>query len=296
MTTDTATFASVMHVRQVDETRRAAQLDKLKAQAQDASVFDEEDPPYIFDLVASTNAVDTYGTQMMPSTLRNYSKDGAAGVSLLYGHVKRDIPHGRTFDGSYHDARHPIGPHVRLSAFMARNVTLNGRDNNDLIRLVRMGQLADTSISFYGERIVCSLDGKPMLDLFDVLSGGSSKDDCVHIPGMQYDWQGERKTAIGQVEDAHLSEVSLVFDGSTPGAAVVKATRMVEASRLDRHTIEQVEKRFRTHIRGATRVFASATPQTRSVGPHIVTIRPPDETLDYAPSLPPLDAAYLHGS
>src|SRR5436305_1037672 len=63
-------------------------IDKMRAQAQDPSVFDEGKLPYVFDLVSSTNQLDSHGTRMQPSTLKNYVADASAGVALLYGHNK----------------------------------------------------------------------------------------------------------------------------------------------------------------------------------------------------------------
>jgi len=56
--------------------------------------------------------------------------------------------------------------------------------------------------------------------------------------------------ATAWVHDAELSEVSSVFDGATPGAAIIKAQTEAEAGRLNARQIALLESRYRVALPG----------------------------------------------
>jgi hypothetical protein len=55
----------------------------------------------------------------------------------------------------------------------------------------------------------------------------------------------QRVLCTADVEDAHLSEVSAVYDGATPGASVLKAVQEAEAGRMKPEIAEMIRFRFR---------------------------------------------------
>jgi hypothetical protein len=70
--------------------------------------------------------------------------------------------------------------------------------------------------------------------------------DCPHVAGMKYDIQGGGQVvATVGVDNARLAEVSAVFDGATPDATILKATRMIEAGELKPDAVRMLEARYR---------------------------------------------------
>jgi hypothetical protein len=76
--------------------------------------------------------------------------------------------------------------------------------------------------------------------------------ECRHWPLMKYevehDGQSETVTCTADVEDAHLAEVSGVYKGSTPGAAIGKAEREAKDGRLSPEVRRMLETRFQIHL------------------------------------------------
>ncbi|MCO5181110.1 MAG: hypothetical protein M9896_13805 [Candidatus Promineofilum sp.] len=57
-----------------------------------------------------------------------------------------------------------------------------------------------------------------------------------------------RQQCTVAIHDANLSEVSLVYDGATPGAMILKAEQEAEAGRLSPVMIRQIEKQYRVKL------------------------------------------------
>jgi hypothetical protein len=246
-------YADVVFNHPAALTTRASSAELLalaKGQhALDPSVFDDH-PPFFSQAEISSNRVDAYFTRMHETSLRNYAADAQAGISVLNSHLSRQLGFGRSISGEY------IGPggngvaRVLSDFYTVPGINLNGVNTDDLILGIRSGLVKDVSIGFYGGTWRCSVCG---LDLWDW--------DCSHVPGMSYtplDKQGnptEPVLCVGWVEDARLAEYSLVYDGATPGAAVLKAQQEADGGRLRPEAARVIEARYRVALPGTARVF-----------------------------------------
>ncbi len=140
-------------------------------------------------------------------------------------------------------------------------------DTDPFITRVRGGIAKDVSIGFYpledgtGQpfQFRCSLCGRDML----------RDPGCEHIPGVPYpiyDSDGNQtgeQMATAWVHNAHLAEVSPVYDGATPGAGIIKATQEAEAGRLRPEVARMLEARYRSMgltLFGAQHVWTAAEP------------------------------------
>jgi hypothetical protein len=214
-------------------------MQRAKERAHDPAIF-ETNAPYFFAAEISNNRLDAYFTRMAPSSLQNYAKDSEAGVSFQNSHITRQLGLGATLSGQYTES----GDIVRVTSDI---FTISGLDDTEsfLVKM-RAGIARDVSIGFHGGEFRCSICG---LDLFDW--------DCWHFPGVTYSVEdrnekGEvvavrEEVAIAWIEDAHLSEVSIVYDGATPGCGILKATRDIEAGRMK----PEIANSIRTAYRGA---------------------------------------------
>lgn len=243
---------------------------ELLSQVYDADAL-EDTPLFMFTAAASTGQVDTYNTRMLPSSLKNYAADAQRGLSLQNSHRTDELPLGRTFDGRYVGTQGNGQNRAEFDIFMPHGLTLNSVATDDVIRGIRLGVIRDVSVGFYGGSVRCSICGKDMMtDLWSLLFGGGYSDDesvdpdvpCWHMPGLEYasrnkrgDPTGEREVAVGEIDDAHCAELSLVFDGATPGAGIingrrcltlVKAERMAHMGVLTRQDASAVLSRFRS--------------------------------------------------
>jgi len=242
----------------------------------------EHGVPYTNTAWASNELVDSYGTRMRPTSLRNYADDATNGISLQNSHKTDELPLGRTYLGRYKSGRAPTPSRTEMDFFIPPGLNISGVNTSDVIKAIDYGSVRDVSIGFYGGNLMCSMDGKPMLrDLMSLLMFGGSDDDdvrdpnmpCAHLPGVEYNVRdsagkktGERAVAVGEVEGAHCAELSLVFDGATPMASIAgrsapvfhKAFRMAEMEILPKEVALSLEARYRG-VRfptlTATRVF-----------------------------------------
>lgn len=230
----------------------------------------EHGVPYLNTAWASNELVDSYGTRMRASTLRNYADDASNGIALQNSHRTNELPLGRTFRGRYRAGKSESASPSRteMDFFIPPGLNVSGVNTSDVIKAIDYGSVRDVSIGFYGGELRCSLDGKPMMrDLMSLLKFGSDDDEtrdpdapCGHLPGMQYvvrDANGkktaEKAVAVGDVEGAHCAELSLVFDGATPMAQIAgrsapvffKAYRMAEMDILPRSIALALEARYR---------------------------------------------------
>ncbi len=218
-----------------------------KAQrALDPAIF-EEFEPYFWAAEISSNRIDAYYTRMMPSSLRNYAADAAAGVAFQDSHRTDGLI--RTFGHSL-TGRYVEDGGEDAAITLADFYTLRGMDPqiDGFINKARAGITRDVSIGFYGGRIICSICGKDMWRDWS----------CPHIPGIEYEVtstneetgneQRRMVLALGLVEDAHLAEVSVVYDGATPGAAILKAQAEAERGRIKPEAIRLIEQRYRLRL------------------------------------------------
>ena len=216
--------------------------------------FDEailaERPPFFWLAEISSNRLDAYYTRMAPTTLRNFAIEAAEGVTFQNSHRFMELGLGRSLTGTYEEA----GDVARVLAefYTVPGLRLSGVGTDDFIAGVRSGLVHDVSVGFYGGQFRCSLCGRDMLRDWD----------CWHVPGMMYDVRDPlgnvtgQEMAIAWVEDAHLSEVSAVYDGATPGAAILKAQQEAEAGRLRAGQVTLLEARYRIRLPAARVVTA----------------------------------------
>lgn len=157
----------------------------------------------IIEILASNKNIDFYKTQKQDSTLNNYVNDAKQRVSFLDSHKHDSTGYGHTVDGRR------VGDDVFVDVAVLYNEKWNGNltyaKGEDLIFAMRHRPF-DVSVGFCNERIMCSIDGHNMMS-----------DDCEHLLGERVKIGTKEVEAIGEIEDGHLTEVSLVYDGATPG-------------------------------------------------------------------------------
>lgn len=214
--------------------QRDALATKL-AQIGDADILDEYDP-FFWSAEISNNRIDSYSTWMMDSTLRNFRDDSIAGIGFLNSHRHNELPFGRSIDSTLdiESERH----RVLTDFYTLPNLNLNGIQTNDLIAGMRSGIINDVSVGFHGGEWWCDV------------CGGNYRDyqSCQHWAGMKVETKGGMVTVTVAIDDARLSEVSAVYDGATPDATILKATRAAEAGELDPKTRSVLEARYRTRF------------------------------------------------
>jgi hypothetical protein len=244
-------------VRQAD----TALLDAAKKRAPDPSIFDTY-PPFLWTSEISSDRLDAYYTVMdAGSTLPNYASDAAEGVAILIGHDTRSLPIGASLSGTLE--RLGDGARVTSDAYALLEPATDA-----VISRIRAGIARDISVGFStrGATCMCSICGRDMWRDWD----------CWHIPGFEYeksaagsDGSNGSKVmtlATGLIVDAHLSEYSLVYDGATPGAAVLQAQRAAEAGRMTVGQARLIEQRYRINLPGKRLIIQGGTMPPESNG------------------------------
>lgn len=214
-----------------------------------------EFPPFFFRAEISNDLLDSHFTHMSEKTLRNYAEDSNRGVAFLKGHNWRELPLGYSLDGTYEEST--------KKRVVSNFYTVTGlSETDDLIARMKTGLVRDVSVGFHGGMMLCDICG---LDFWD----------CRHYPGLKYETKEgdtvKTELATFTIEDARLSEVSAVFDGSTPEAMILKAQRAAKAGELTAEQVDLLEKRYRV-----------ALPATKShfVGVNVAPTALPDVTQD----------------
>lgn len=223
--------------------------------ALDPAIFEEREP-FFWHALISTDRLDSYFTRMRPSSLKNYAEDATAGVSFQNSHRTTELPIGRSIGGKYTGPGGNGIATTRADFYTLRGLQLTGLATDQFIDGVRSGIVKDVSIGFYGGTYRCTICGR----------NPSTDWDCWHYPGVEYELvdektgkkTGERTVATFDVEDAHLAEVSAVFDGSCPGAMITRAERLASEGRMPPLIARMIEERYRIHIPGAARSWAGA--------------------------------------
>lgn len=239
---DLWTLKIPIELREVDDqpaSSKAALLARVRELAPDPSVFEGENAvqPFLWRTTISTNKIDSYGTVMQPSTLKNFADDAARGVPVLESHNSYNLPIGRSLTGKYSGPQGTGLAKVLSDAYMTPGLS-NGRvSTDDMILGIRSGVYTDASVGFRGGEIICSICEAPMF-------GRGAK--CLHWPGETYtDADGNNpKVAIGRVENANLGEFSMVYDGATPDAMVDKIYRMVQSGDMDYPDVHRLQVRY----------------------------------------------------
>jgi hypothetical protein len=195
------------------------------------------------------------------STLRNIANDGRTGAAFMNSHrdgsmsAPAELPMGRTFSGRYEEYRDG-SRRALLGVYMLRGVQPNGASGpstDDLYRMIEGGQVSDVSVGLYGGERVCDVCGKELYS-YDRESGEYI---CKHAPGTSRkmtDEQREAQKGRGvpdglasySLVNAHLSEVSAVFDGAVPGAGFRKALALSRGGFFSPAEAAQAKKAYAT--------------------------------------------------
>lgn len=188
---------------------------------------------FLWDAEISNDLLDSHYTHMSETTLRNYAEDATRGVAFLKGHDRHSLPLGYSLTGEFQT----VGDKKRV---VAGFYTIRGlQDTNDLITRMEHSLLRDVSVGFHGGSATCDICGSEFWD-------------CRHFPGLKYEEKkGDTVSTIlatFTIEDARLSEVSGVFDGSTPDAMILKAQRHAASGLLTQEQVKILEGRYRVSL------------------------------------------------
>lgn len=243
--------------------------ESIKRQVLDPTVFNTV-KPFTFTAYGSNHALDAYSTQMQDSSLKNYAAEAKEGRSFLDSHRYRELPIGRTHDGTF---KAGSNKRAEMDVYMLPDsMAGRGGDTNSIIDHIRAGIYSDVSIGFAGGKMICSICDLEMVDSwYRWLMDEDTEEVCLHVAGVEYPKKGkdgkptgETELAIGKIEDAHLRELSVVYMGATPGAAIVKARSMAEYGMLppaDARVLERIYARERILFPTAQRTFLIPRPR-----------------------------------
>lgn len=215
------------------------------ATSRDHAALEGIEDPFVRSAEISSNRLDAYFTRMDPkTTLANYARDAAAGVSVLDSHDARKLAVGYSFTGDVREG--DDGAIIVLSDwYTIRGLAFGGNHSyattDDYIKAVEARLVRKISVGFYGGRQIC-----------DICRQNYYSWDCPHIGGVEYEIKGEdgqaRVVATSTIFDANLAEYSLVFKGATPGAALRKVERELKEGRLTREHAAMLESRYRIKL------------------------------------------------
>lgn len=261
-----------------DETRIATLTQILRSnRALDPSIL-EEHPPFFWRAEISNTRLDAYFTHMLLSTLRNFAQEAAAGVAFLPGHDHRHLPIGGSLTGELSEAANPLDAAspaplvgtanavssgniivVRSDFYTLSNMEIGTIKTNGLISSIKGGLTRDNSVGWYGGKLLCDIDG---LDYW--------RGRCPHIAGLVY---REEKDGVVQdllatvgIDDAHLAEVSGVYDGATPGAMIEKVYEMASAGELSASDVRHIQVMYRLDKETTQRMLALPAVQKKHAG------------------------------
>lgn len=205
---------------------------------------------FFWDAEISNDLIDSYFTHMSEKTLRNYAEDAERGVAFLAGHNWHSLPIGYSFSGVYENGENR--KRVIASFYTVRGL----QETDDLIARMEARILRDVSVGFHGGETTCDICGRDMWDW-----------DCMHFPGLTYETKIDGKTqdvlATFTIDDARLSEVSGVFDGSTPEAMIRKAEVLARGGHFTPQQVHFLENRYRIALPSSATYPSVAVPATR---------------------------------
>jgi hypothetical protein len=224
---------------------RPAAQEELRRLALERAVIDEayvqKYNPYFWPAEISSTRLDAHGTRMdAATTLKNYAAEVEAGVSFLYSHDNQEIV-GRSMGGRFINGQGNGVARVAAEFFAVPGLALGSVTSDQIIFAIDSKMLRDVSVGFYGGEWICSICGRDIWGM-----------ECRHWPLMKYevehDGKSETVMCTADVVDAHLAEVSGVYKGSTPGAAIGKAEREAKEGRLSPEVRRMLETRFQIHL------------------------------------------------
>jgi hypothetical protein len=214
---------------------------------------------YYFDAEISNDLLDSHFTHMNEKTLANYAEDANRGVAFLRGHNWHELPLGYSLSAE-------LSTSSGRKRVMAGFYTVRGLpETDDLIKRMEAKILRDVSVGFHGGRMVCDLCGQDFWD-------------CRHFPGLKYETKEgdvvKTELATFTIDDARLSEVSGVFDGSTPEAMIRKAQVFAERGKLTRVETDILMQQYRIKLPAKYRTIMDMG----NLGPIPKEIRKMDES------------------
>ena len=203
------------------------------------------DGAFVREMEISSTRLDSYFTHMMASTLQNFAQEAKEGRSFLDSHDGGKLGLGYTFGGEL--AIEGDNALAVANFYTVPGIRFGGQHSfastDDFIKAVEARIVRDVSVGFHGGRWVCDICGG---DYFRY-------SQCNHFAGVEYEQTGEdgvtkRTLATVGIHDAHLSEVSAVFDGATPGAMIRKAQAGVRDGQLKGEALAFLEQRYRVPL------------------------------------------------
>lgn len=230
-------FGFPAQVRAVQPANRESLLVLARQRAHDPSIFEELDP-FFWDAIISTSRLDSYFTHMARSSLDNFARGSAEGVSFQNSHRWNELPLGASLTGRVEELESGI-IQVVSDFYTLAGLQLNEISTDQFIRGVRSGVVRDVSIGWSGGQRTCDICGQ-------------SYWRCPHFAGMVYEVEENgvirNVRATVTIENATLHEVSAVYDGATPGAVILKARTAAIEGRLQPKEVEQLERMYRAAI------------------------------------------------
>lgn len=247
-----------VRVARLSEKERTDLLELARKRAPDPSVFDDEEP-FFWMARSSNDKVDAYFTWMDESSLQNYARDATdPGVQFQVSHnggggffgPAGEVGFGRSLRGEVKGSR---SKECLIDFYTIRGLSCGNVSSEQFINGARSGIYADVSIGFMPGEMICNICGNDFLRKYQ--EEWDSPQRCTHWPGNEYEVEKgsrtEKITCILQVKDGRLNEVSLVYDGATPGAgiAAVDMARMAAAhGDLNREQAQTLENLYRVRI------------------------------------------------
>lgn len=201
---------------------------------------------FTFAGVCSNDGVDSYMTRMDPATtLVNYERALKEGTPLIERHDTSLDPYGRSFDGSLTaSASETSSNEVRGEWYIVRDLEVNNKNTNHMIRSIKAGIVRDMSVGFGGSKTWyrCSSCGNDIMDY----------DNCSHFPGSP-DENG--RMVYAWIVDGELREVSTVYKGAAPGAYIDKAREYAAQGQLSQTRSATIEKTYGIELAENKRLF-----------------------------------------
>lgn len=201
----------------------------------------EAETPFLFPAMVSNTLLDSFFTHMSPLTLQNFAREMGVGVAFLDSHRTGRLPVGYSYNGEFTDYRPAQGGDASGAMgffYVTRGISL-GADHSyattdDYIRAIKTAVVRDVSVGFFGGKWLCDLCGE------DYWAGR-----CPHVAGMEYEIATEGlRLATVAIDDAHLTEVSAVYDGATPGAVIHKIEQRWKHGEIGRAEQQLIQVRF----------------------------------------------------
>lgn len=169
-----------------------------------------------------------YYIRMTDKMLKTLKKDYQKGTGLLASHDSSRLPFGRTFDAemTMDDFQGENVNTLYIDHYMVTYVEdengnkeplkteIGGMTTKDIANHIDVGHTFDTSIGFSINEPLCSVCNHALSDW----------DNCDHIPGFEYEVDGEMKRCDVMADTGEGIENSLVYAGAVDRATIQRAS------------------------------------------------------------------------